>query len=165
LSTLAPFRSRAARLTTMPGISDVLAQVIVSEIGVDMSRFPTAAQWLPWAGLCPRHDESAGKRRSTPGAAERAVARDRDGPGGLGRRAARRAPCAPSSSASAADGVPARPGRSARLISAKNHRRSLPARWNVWPRCASRSTRPTGGGTSWTHGCDRTPLATGDARV
>jgi transposase len=64
-ATLAPFRERAARLTTMPGISDVLAQVIVSEIGVDMSRFPTAAHLVSWAGLCPRHDESAGKRRST----------------------------------------------------------------------------------------------------
>jgi transposase len=64
-ATLAPFRERAARLTTMPGISEVLAQVIVSEIGVDMSRFSTAAHLVSWAGLCPRHDESAGKRRST----------------------------------------------------------------------------------------------------
>ena len=64
-ATLTPFRERAVRLTTMPGISDVLAQVIVSEIGVDMSRFPTAAHLVSWAGLCPRHDESAGKRRST----------------------------------------------------------------------------------------------------
>jgi transposase len=64
-STLEPFRERAAHLRTMPGISDVLAQVIVSEIGVDMSRFPTAAHLVSWAGLCPRNDESAGKRRST----------------------------------------------------------------------------------------------------
>ncbi len=49
----------------MPGISDVLAQVIVSEIGVALSRFPTAAPLVSWAGLCPRHDESAGKRQST----------------------------------------------------------------------------------------------------
>jgi transposase len=39
--------------------------VIVSEIGVDMSRFPTAGHLISWAGLCPRNDESAGKRRST----------------------------------------------------------------------------------------------------
>jgi len=64
-STLDPFRDKVARLITMPGISDVTAQVIVSEIGIDMSRFPTAGHLVSWAGLCPRNDESAGKRRST----------------------------------------------------------------------------------------------------
>jgi transposase len=39
--------------------------VIISEIGIEMSRFPTAAHLVSWAGLCPRIDESAGKRRST----------------------------------------------------------------------------------------------------
>lgn len=62
---LDPFRARVERLKTMPGISDVAAQVIVSEIGLDMTRFPTAAHLISWAGLCPRNDESAGKRRST----------------------------------------------------------------------------------------------------
>jgi hypothetical protein len=38
--------------------------VIVSEIGTDMRRFPTAGHLISWAGLCPRNDESAGKRRS-----------------------------------------------------------------------------------------------------
>jgi len=60
-----PFRTAANRLSTIPGISDVVAEVIVSEIGVDMSRFPTPGQLISWAGLCPRNDESAGKRRST----------------------------------------------------------------------------------------------------
>ncbi|HXR68094.1 MAG TPA: IS110 family transposase [Dermatophilaceae bacterium] len=60
-----PFRTAADRLSTIPGISDVVAEVIVSEIGVDMSRFPTPGQLISWAGLCPRNDESAGKRRST----------------------------------------------------------------------------------------------------
>ena len=41
------------------------AQVLVSDIGVDMSRFPTAGNLVSWVGLCPRNDESAGKRRST----------------------------------------------------------------------------------------------------
>jgi transposase len=62
---LAPIQERAAILMTMPGVSDIVAQVIVAEIGVDMSRFPTAGHLVSWAGLCPRNDESAGKRRST----------------------------------------------------------------------------------------------------
>ena len=41
------------------------AQVIISEIGIDMNHFPTAGHLISWAGLCPRNDESAGKRRST----------------------------------------------------------------------------------------------------
>jgi transposase len=62
---LEPIQERAAFLTTMPGVSDIVAQVIVAEIGVDMSRFPSAGHLVSWAGLCPRNDESAGKRRST----------------------------------------------------------------------------------------------------
>ena len=62
---LAPIRERARLLTTMPGVSDLVAQVVVAEIGVDMTRFPTPSHLISWAGLCPRNDESAGKRRST----------------------------------------------------------------------------------------------------
>jgi transposase len=64
-TALDPFRAEAVRLTTIPGVRDIAAQVILSEIGADMSRFPTAGHLLSWAGLCPRNDESAGKRRST----------------------------------------------------------------------------------------------------
>ena len=53
------------RLSTIPGIGNLAATVIVSEIGIDMSRFETAGHLISWAGLCPRNDESAGKRRST----------------------------------------------------------------------------------------------------
>ena len=60
---LAPIRERARLLTTMPGISDRTAQVVVAEIGTE--RFPSPAHLISWAGLCPRNDESAGKRRST----------------------------------------------------------------------------------------------------
>lgn len=63
--TLRPFQQRADLLTTIPGVSDTVAHVIVSEIGIDMSRFPSSAHLISWAGLCPRSDESAGKRRST----------------------------------------------------------------------------------------------------
>jgi transposase len=62
---LAPIQASARTLTTMPGISDIVAHVILAEIGVDMTRFPTAGHLISWAGLCPRNDESAGKRRST----------------------------------------------------------------------------------------------------
>ena len=62
---LAPISSAVDLLKTMPGVSDTVAHVLVSEIGADMSRFPTAAHLVSWAGLCPRNDESAGKRRST----------------------------------------------------------------------------------------------------
>jgi len=62
---LAPIRQQTRLLMTMPGISDTVAHVIVAEIGIDMTRFPSAAHLVSWAGLCPRNDESAGKRRST----------------------------------------------------------------------------------------------------
>jgi transposase len=63
--TLAPIEQCARRLTTLPGVSELTAQVMVAEIGVDMARFPSSAHLISWAGLCPRNDESAGKRRST----------------------------------------------------------------------------------------------------
>ncbi len=53
------------RLTTIPGVSDQVALTIIAEIGTDMSKFPTADHLISWAGLCPRNDESAGKKRST----------------------------------------------------------------------------------------------------
>jgi transposase len=55
----------AKLLTTMPGVGELVAQVVVGEIGTDMGRFPSAAHLVSWAGLCPRSDESAGKRRNT----------------------------------------------------------------------------------------------------
>lgn len=64
-ANLASFRTGVELLTSIPGINALSAQVIISEIGVDMSRFPTAGHLISWAGLCPRNDESAGKRRST----------------------------------------------------------------------------------------------------
>jgi transposase len=64
-SVLEPFRECARLLTTMPGVSTTVAHVILAEVGPDMSHFPTAGHLVSWAGLCPRNDESAGKRRST----------------------------------------------------------------------------------------------------
>jgi transposase len=61
---MAPFVEAATHLLTIPGIDKRVAEVVVAEIGVDMSRFPTSAHLASWAGLCPGNHESAGKRRS-----------------------------------------------------------------------------------------------------
>jgi len=60
-----PFRTAVERLSGIPGVSSLSAEVIVSEVGLDMSRFPTVGHFISWAGLCPKNDQSAGKRRST----------------------------------------------------------------------------------------------------
>ena len=62
---LRPFAAIVRRLKTIPGVSDVVAAVLIAEIGADMSVFPTAAHLVSWACLSPRLDGSAGKRRST----------------------------------------------------------------------------------------------------
>ena len=58
-----PFAKERERLATIPGVDKVVAEAIVGEIGVDMSRFPSAAHLASWAGMCPGQHESAGKRR------------------------------------------------------------------------------------------------------
>ena len=60
-----PFRTLIELLSTVPGVSVVAAPAILSEIGPDMSRFPTAGHLVAWAGLCPSQNESAGKRKSS----------------------------------------------------------------------------------------------------
>jgi transposase len=62
---LEPFRDAVTLLTSIPGVGELMAKIIVSEVGTDMNRFPSAAHLVSWAGLCPRSDESAGKKRST----------------------------------------------------------------------------------------------------
>lgn len=62
---LAPFREAVERVDAVPGIDTVVAQAIVGEIGLDMSRFPTHENLISWACLCRRLDETAGKRKST----------------------------------------------------------------------------------------------------
>jgi len=64
-ANLKPFRDAVELVRTAPGIGDVSAETIVAEIGIDMSRFPTAGHLVSWTGICSRQDESAGKRRST----------------------------------------------------------------------------------------------------
>jgi len=60
-----PYRAAVELLDTIPGVNATATHVILGEIGLDMARFPTAAHLISWAGLCPRNDESAAKRRST----------------------------------------------------------------------------------------------------
>ena len=59
-----PFEAAIALLDTIPGVARQTAEIIVSEIGIDMSRFPSAAHLAAWAGVAPGNNESAGKRRS-----------------------------------------------------------------------------------------------------
>jgi transposase len=59
-----PFHEAAARLETIPGLGSRAAEVIVAEIGADMTVFPTAGHLASWAGLCPGNNESAGRRRT-----------------------------------------------------------------------------------------------------
>lgn len=63
-ANIEPFRAAIEMLSTIPGVGVLSAETIVAEIGTDMSRFPTAGHLISWAGLCPKNDESAGKRRS-----------------------------------------------------------------------------------------------------
>ena len=99
---MAPFAEQVRLLRTIPGIGDRAAQVLISEIGIDMSRFPTAAHLASWAGLCPGNNESAGRRLS--GAPARATPRSAtSSPNARGRRARPAATSAPSSTACTAD--------------------------------------------------------------
>lgn len=60
------FDQEVKLIQTIPGCSNKLTALrIISEIGVDMSKFPSAGNLCSWAGLVPRNDESAGKKHST----------------------------------------------------------------------------------------------------
>jgi transposase len=60
-----PFEKQITRLDGVPGIGRRGAEELVAEIGVDMSRFPSAEHLCSWARVCPGLNESAGKRKST----------------------------------------------------------------------------------------------------
>ena len=61
---LEPFKTEVELLETIPGISRITATAIISEIGVDMSAFPTDEKLASWSAMCPGHHESAGKQKS-----------------------------------------------------------------------------------------------------
>ena len=60
---LAPYQEQLDRLCQIPGINQDTAAVIIAELGVDMSVFPTAEHVAAWAGLCPGNNESAGRSK------------------------------------------------------------------------------------------------------
>jgi transposase len=64
-TVIEPFAAARELLTTIPGISTIVADVIIAEIGVDMSVFPTPGQLASWAGVCPGQNESAGRVKNS----------------------------------------------------------------------------------------------------
>lgn len=61
---LGPFAEAMQLLLSIPGIQEVAAAAILAEIGVDMTRFPSAKHLASWAGVCPGNKQSGGKRLS-----------------------------------------------------------------------------------------------------
>jgi transposase len=61
---LAPHAQTIELLSTIPGVQARAAEVLIAECGLDMSVFPTVGHFASWAGACPGHHESAGRRRS-----------------------------------------------------------------------------------------------------
>lgn len=59
-----PFAHQRELLTTIPGVDKRLAELLLAEIGPDMSVFPTDRHLASWAGMCPGQNESAGKNKS-----------------------------------------------------------------------------------------------------
>ena len=125
------------RLCTIPGVAERTAQVMIAECGLDMARFPTVGHFASWAGMCPGHHESAGRRRS---------GRTRPGPRWLtealtesAKAAARRAPTWPPITPRSA-GAAARPRRSGRPATTS----SSPTSTSSATRSSSASSAPTG---------------------
>ena len=58
------YRMSGVDLTVLEAIDPTTAMVLLSEVGPDVSRFPTVKQFTSWLGLCPQHQSSAGKIRS-----------------------------------------------------------------------------------------------------
>ena len=84
---LRPFAVEQERLETIPGVGPRTAQVLLAELGPDVSRFPSAGHLASWAGMCPGNDESAGcplgdtaQRKHTPGQSLAALSIDRGRP-------------------------------------------------------------------------------------
>jgi transposase len=59
-----PFAAQRNLLMTIPGVKRRTAEVLIAEIGVDMTTFRTPKHLASWAGVCPGQNESGGKKRS-----------------------------------------------------------------------------------------------------
>jgi transposase len=68
VTAMEPYREEWQLLQTIPGIDQISAAMLLTEIGVDMSRFGSKERLSSWAAMCPGNNESAGKKRVvTPG--------------------------------------------------------------------------------------------------
>jgi len=63
-AALEPMAGAAGLIQGVPGLGERATEVVVAELGVDMTPFPTPGHLSSWAGVCPGNDQSAGKRRS-----------------------------------------------------------------------------------------------------
>ena len=61
---LTPHKHIVELLCTIPGVQAHAAQVLIAECGLDMTVFPTVGHFASWAGACPGHHQSAGRRKS-----------------------------------------------------------------------------------------------------
>ncbi len=64
---IAPFAQAVARLDEIPGVGVTAAQLILAEVGIDMTRFPTPAHLTSWARFAPGVSESAGRKKGNAG--------------------------------------------------------------------------------------------------
>jgi transposase len=131
---LAPHAYIIELLSTIPGVQAHAAQVLIAECGLDMSVFPTVGHFASWAGACPGHHESAGRRKS---------GRSRPGPkwltsqptSALAPRSGPRRPTSPRTSRSCADGAANRSDRRdpprplGRLLPHRPRPSALPRSW------------------------------------
>jgi hypothetical protein len=61
---VAPFAHQVNQLCEISGVDQIAARELIGEIGVDMSRFPSAAHLVSWAKFCPKIHESASKKKN-----------------------------------------------------------------------------------------------------
>jgi hypothetical protein len=104
-----PFRVVRDLLVSIPGISTIVADVIVAETGGDMTRFPSAGHLASWAGTCPGSNESAGRVKSTHTRPGNPYLKDALGAAAMAAAHSQAPTSVPSTAASPPDAGPSRP--------------------------------------------------------